>query len=127
MYDTDMSNRKLVVLETYKRTAMIPFDSTGIRVAFALENDVSNSARISITWHLLFAVIVITVFLCSLICYIFYKANTFVEYSDAFFPITTILISFIICIRQVYGRSKAIEMIENFELVIEERKSTQHR
>lgn len=120
-----MFNRKLIILETYKRTAMIPIDSTGIRVAFVLESDVSKSARIKISWHLLFAITLITVYLCSLICFIYFEANTFVKYSDAFFPIATTLISFFSCIRQVHGRSKAIEMIENFEIVIEERKSTQ--
>lgn len=121
-----MWNKKLKILDTYKRTAMIPFDSIESRIAFTFKHDLSKLIEIDVSWRILIAIVIINVCLCLWICFLFFEANTFVEYSDTFFPIATILIGFSSCILQVIARSKVIELIYNFEMVIEERKPNQH-
>lgn len=121
-----MFHKKLKVLKTYKQTAIIPFDSIGTRIAFMLENDALDSVQINITWHLLFAIICINLYLGSLICFLLFEANAFVEFSDTFFPIATILVANFICILHVIVRSRTIEIIDNLEMVIEKRKTICH-
>lgn len=118
-----MANKKLKILETFKQTAMIPFDSNCASIAFTFEYGVSNSVQIHISWHLLSTIIFTNLYLCSLICFLFFEANAFIEYLDTFFPIATILVGFSSSIFQVITRPKTIGIINNFEVVIEKRKS----
>lgn len=113
---------KMKFLETFKKTAMIPFDSTGISIAFCFRHDVSNSVQIDVTWHFLSAAIFTSLYLCSLIYFFFCVANTFVEYSDTFFPFIQMIVGLCSSILQIIVRPKIITMIETFETVVEERK-----
>lgn len=118
-----MLNKNLKVLETYKRTAIIPFDSTGASIVFTFKYNVSNTTQVNISWHLLIAIIFTTLYICSSLCFCFFEATTFVDYSDAFFPTVTLTVALCSCILQIIVRPKLIEIIENFEMVFEERKS----
>lgn len=118
-----MSDEKLKILETYKQKAMIPFDSTESRIAFTLENNRSGGVRMNVSWKLLLAITCGILYLYSLICFLCFEANTFVEFSDTFYPIATIFVGFFSCTHQIIVRSKSIQLIDNFEMMIEKRKS----
>lgn len=118
-----MSNSKLKVLETYQRTVMTPFDTDGASIAFTFKHEVSNSTEINISWRLVFAVIFTALYICSSIYFCVFEATSFMEYSDAFFPIVTMTVALCSCKLQIIVRPKVIELIKNVEMVIEDRKS----
>lgn len=122
--EVQMPNQKWKILETYKRTAIIPFDATETAVVFKLRFDEPNSTQteINVTIHLLIAMISANFFLFSLLYYIFSEANTFAEYSEPFLPIAVIFVGICSCIIQISVRAKFITLIDNFDMVIEERK-----
>lgn len=118
-----MLSEKLNFLDTYKQTATIPFDSTGASIAFSFKHNTLHSTAINISWHLVLAVIFTTLYICSSIYFCFFKATTFMEYSDTFFPSVTMTVGLCSCILQIIVRPKMIELIKNFQMMIEERKS----
>lgn len=121
-----MLNKKFNFLETYKRVVIVPFDSTGIPIVFGFQHDVPNATQINIGSHFLFATISISLYLGSSIYFFFFEATSFVQHSDTFYPIITLIVGLCSCILQIIVRPKMIEMIDNFEMVINERKFNLH-
>lgn len=102
---------------------MIPFDSAGASTAFVFKDNKSNSAGINISWHFVVAMVFLTMHVCSSIYFCLFRATTFMEYSDAFYATITVAVALCSCILQIIVRPKMIALIDNFEIVIKNRKS----
>lgn len=116
-----MQKKKFNNLETFKRKAIVPFDTSDATIAFTLHFDVSKSTKINVSWHLLCAAVFSILMLFSIVYCILVEANKFVEYLDLFFPICTLSVAFCSCILQVACRTKTIALIDSFEAVIDKR------
>lgn len=115
-----MPNEKMKILETYKRTAVFPIDTN--ERAFTLHFGVSNSTPINVTWQTLATLILASFFLFSLAIHFIFEVNTFAEYSQTFFPMATSFVALCSCAIQVIVKGQMIALIDNIEMVIEERK-----
>lgn len=110
------------ILQTYQRISIVPFDLPKNQIAFTLQYGAADATQINVSWHLLCYFVFANLFVSSSVYFLYFEATSFVEFSNTLFPTITAIVSLCSAILQIIFRSKTIEIIDNFQKVMDRRK-----